>query len=772
MSCFKCGKEHNNEGLYCPECAAEMVENQASAVEPVEEPTPDGIALLAAPEEALEVPAKEACEAPAEAPKKKKKGLLIALAIATVALVGSVVALLLNWNNWFGPKSNIPENPAEYVAFLAEPRIESAKTAVTDAYGKWLQTQSGPQCVDTTVEMEISDEVLSLLAEVASGAEVTQDLSWLRDITLDIRSNEAPDRSALETVVKLLIGQEHIMTLDEKVRLEDMAAYLAVPELNQQYLKLNENGVLSDTDSWRMNRLLSQIKQELPEAEGLNATVAGIGDILLRYTTKNVTKASQTITVNGVQQKVTALQSKLSGQDQLELIQALLSFLKEDEAARAFAKAVMSHSDDFGISVKDMELSMDIYDQLMDEAIATLEEEKKDVQAEDYLVLDTYASGEQVLGYGLRRFANGIEDSYVWGAVANVDGVFHLEICADQDFRLVGTGALGESGLFDGEFTVYVDGEVYLTLKLEGVNLLTGYGKYILVSTEALLDSLGLGSLAKLIAAGLSVELELWDGGGRLVALGGQSSLFSANVKTSASVGQSLAFPESYVDVSDANSFQGWMIDVKLDGVVQALKNAGLPKENHEAVDNAVKQWNLTQMEARLIGAWTVTMDLAPRINAQMAAAEPDVAAYGMTSFQDLYVTINLNFYEDGTFLMEADKASIEQFFKSMKAQFASMIRKPMEEELKGSGYTLDELLALMGMTMEEFIDEMLPKEMETQFADGIYNAGTFEVREDGTVCLGEKFPGCQLVDGKLMIQAPEGEEYVILYPIELTKVE
>ncbi len=712
MFCLNCGKEHDNEGLYCPECAAALAATQMAAQQfAAEEPDVEEIPEVTAPAEAENI-------LPVEPPKKKKKGLFIGLAIAAVALVGGIVALVLNWSNWFG--DGIPKDPAKYVAFLEEPRMEQAQNALEEAYDAVKNAEIGALCTDSVLEIESSQAFWDLITE----SDGQSDFSWLSNITLNIRSNEAPDRMAKETIVEVLIGGEHILTVDQKTDFAALAEYLAIPQINSEYLMLDYTDLLSGVDVQARNDLQQELIDALPEAEAVGDAVAAFHEILLKYITADVTKETQTITVNGVEKQVTALQSRLTELQILEMYEEIIVLLQENEAARqmvqAYVNYAIGYTEAMGLTAEDAGISTEDFQQALEDALAEIQEGKEITEPSTYVILDIYASGKEVLGYGIHSFADDEEEFFAWAAAVTVDGVSHLEIWVDDIAVIRGQSTQDKEGFVNGQYALSVSDHEYLTLEMKNVSAESGYGVYVLAPEQALMELMELEDLAE---EPVCLELEIREEGGKFTLLAGDKSLLALNMTATVSEGQAITMPQG-VDAMDDAALVDWLMNIKLEGVVQSIKDAGLPQEDYAAADSLVQQWNdilgYMQMEKALIGTWKGTVKMDDVMN--------ELFKENGVVFEDLTMDITIHFAEDETYSVEYDKASVEALAESMVDQIIATLEQMLRVEANKYGMGLTDLLRHWGYSsMDSYLESMdfdretLEKDLTSYFVESSY---------------------------------------------------
>ncbi len=580
MFCMKCGKPHDGPGFLCPQCAAAQAPEQAApqsvSQTPVQQMPEAPYLPPVQPQSVMDF----TLNVPVEAPQKKKKtGLLIGLGILAVVLIAGVLVLALNWNRWFG-KPGIPEDPEDYIAFLEEPRMEGMAQEITDTYGKFLEANQAGR-TDTTVELFIGEEILDLLSQELANSGVDMELGWLSQITLEFYGNDDPDGSASQIGLGLDIGAEHIASFDGIVDIEKQILYLAVPELNRQYVQidLQELGELPASLK-SVQKLEKDLWKDLPDEKAVGNTVEGVQQLLLKYLTAEVTKTTRTITANGVEKSVTVLESRISQDDLLKLAQELVELLKNDPAVRQAVQAVVDYATDYSALMDEAaeEISMEAFDKMMDRAIQSLQEAGEDTEEGNYLIVETYADGARMLGRGVQMFTDGKLDAQAFYAAVEKDGTTYYELNLDDEAAVTGQGST-KNGKFSGSFLLTVEGDSYLSLELKDVDG-DGCGAYLFTPEAALLDALELDDLSRVLASALSIQVDVRQDGGKLSLLAGKATVFSLDVQTATGKGKSITIPGDAVDFTDEKAMMQWVRELDLQALKDALEAAGCPVDS------------------------------------------------------------------------------------------------------------------------------------------------------------------------------------------------
>lgn len=179
-----------------------------------------------------------------------------------------------------------------------------------------------------------------------------------------------------------------------------------------------------------------------------------------------------------------------------------------------------------------------------------------------------------------------------------------------------------------------------------------------------------------------------------------------------------------------------------------------------------------------LIGSWETTLDLTDMVNEQMEA--------GMGAQQDLmeYFTIKsfplkliLTFNEDDTYKLAMDKAAMDQSLDNILKDFRDGATRYFEDIIAESGQemTIDEALASMGITMDDFMEQLFNKDAMVSSMGEMESSGTFEVKSGKLFLTDEEGTGLEpyTLDGTTLTLTGEGVddgELMGMYPMVFSK--
>lgn len=107
-----------------------------------------------------------------------------------------------------------------------------------------------------------------------------------------------------------------------------------------------------------------------------------------------------------------------------------------------------------------------------------------------------------------------------------------------------------------------------------------------------------------------------------------------------------------------------------------------------------------SETKTTIVGTWETDIDMTDMLNEQMVAA----GVGDFITISSFNLTLIMEFNENGTGALRMDEKALEKSFEGLADDMA----KGMKSYFSSMGLDLDELLAMEGMSMDDFIDEMM----------------------------------------------------------------
>ena len=562
MNCKTCGMPLPADAELCENCGTpvEVAESIAEAPEtaPVSEQIPDQV-----PEETPPIMLNTAAE-----PPRKKLGLKAILIGAGALLLVLAVVIALNFGSitrWFLLNFGSAD---EIFQTVQQQNIE----VLANAFGKAYETaygSSGAQTTHTQTNMHIKPGkiVMSGLDGMTDANGQPMDMSWLKDIRVQVDANYRPDGYRVNMGIGFV--QQRVISLEILADSATGKQYVAIPELNETYLCIPSEEALTS-----MSMLLPGY---LPEPEVMQDVLARYLTIPLKHIC-DVTRSEETVTVDDMEAKAAVLTARMHEKAALEMVVEILQTAREDQALKAVVEAAgeaQSASVPGASAAEHYAQFQKTVDTALTECRAQLETAGTDEYLSWILYLDARSGamlGQRLVspeGEELLKFMVLTQDEEVAAqlAVPEVEILFQASV---------------EKGIVDGKATLRVDGEDGLKIDFEEFDVLKSEGTIGIGFGEAVMDAdMSLGALR------LEIELQGTQTGKIKILVGG--IVFATVSYEGKEVDEeTITFPEKVLDAEDQMASYAWMAGMKFDTLLANLKAAGVPES---LIQSLVQAW-------------------------------------------------------------------------------------------------------------------------------------------------------------------------------------
>lgn len=134
--------------------------------------------------------------------------------------------------------------------------------------------------------------------------------------------------------------------------------------------------------------------------------------------------------------------------------------------------------------------------------------------------------------------------------------------------------------------------------------------------------------------------------------------------------------------------------------------------------------------EAKLVGQWKCEKEFAEQFNEEMGLDE-ELAQY--LSIDSFKLTLCMEFHEDGTYAMYADKDALNEAVQAVRDMLVDGMGRYLVDMVQaetGMEMDLDAILEMAGMSLEELIDESIPDDLVDEIADEMKQEGKFKAKD------------------------------------------
>lgn len=614
MFCMYCGKPTEGEQKVCAECAAARSRTGAPQSAPVTqkaEPFAEEAFQLNTP---AAKPAK-----PAKAAKKPGKVGLIVAAVAAVVVV-AVLAVVLLAPGFFARNFASPE---DYMEHVEKKTVEQVADMVSDVYGSVAgKAEQKANGASLDVHLQMGDSLLSGLMMGMTGSDLDMDLSWLKDIALEI--DAATEGDMAKGDIGIGLGSQRILTMSVLWDMAEQAAWIGIPELNDTYLSMDMDEIyeasgMDMADFMDQQENLEKVLEKLPSEEVINELLNKYMAIALSHI-DDVEKDTKTVEVDDIEQELTELTAKIHEEDILEMAVDMLETLKDDKQAQElFAVVVelgtmmapsyeMVWNDAMGtyeyVPVTEDIDAQEMLEEFIDEGLDTLEDMIDDAKKSNYIKVKTYINNsDEVVGRTISVSGQEEEISYitVW------DGdEFEFEALLGE-VEITGKGSR-EKGLIEAEYVLNAEGMEVLTLEVsdwDEKQAEAGYlcGTLRLAPSDMLLNEIMYDldySVASMLSGSdlaLEIDLNMTEessaAGVKLMA--DRTMLLGVTFSVATSEGEKVSAPANEValivdGMPNEEALQNWILDMDFDALLKNLRAAGVPSDLVGILESYVAQ--------------------------------------------------------------------------------------------------------------------------------------------------------------------------------------
>lgn len=521
--------------------------------------------------------------------KTKKKWLKKATAICTAGLL-SAAAL-----------SSAVYAADSYSSIEKNAWSEKVKE-MAGAYATSLEeSQSLMSGVQGDMSLKLEDSGRSLLGFIAPF-----DVSWMNDITLSTTSTFVDGQTG--TLMKVLLNDNLICTLEYYLDPETQDIYMRIPELSDKYLKTNlkeateqqaatieediENAdIPADADSLASAyseslslsaSLMSDLSASMPEATVVETLLAKYGSMLFDNLTE-VDGSQATLTAGDISQECTVYEGQISAADAIKTGTDILEAAKSDEDIKKLL-------DSWSEKLSDGENLYDSFTESIDTGLDALKNTDTDDSDESYISTRIWVDENgRIAGREISLHENDTDTPVLtWQMPENgSDFGYLLSFTPDDesDYVLSGSGQIDGDKL-NGTYEFSTGGTVLSVIEVKDydtASIKEGYlnGNYTVTFPAGDTEDDSLAMLEN-FALVLDLSSEKTSGSVALSVESAGSTLGTLSITSGA--GETVDIPDlaSLKDVCDASNdedMNDYAATLDFTSIMENLSAAGVPDE-------------------------------------------------------------------------------------------------------------------------------------------------------------------------------------------------
>lgn len=616
MFCTNCGKSLNEGTAFCPNCGVKVAEEMAQtpvANEPAMQETPGvmepEINANAAETVATDVTDSVASEEPAElvaegqegnsteipeavtsqepVPVKKsfakkifnKKVGIIAgvLLVAGAVVAGAYPFLETMYIKTLG-------TPKQYLGYVIEKNLDEGLDSFPEIWDMAMKSYTDGITAEETADIEIGDGLTELVEDLGGG-DITPYIDWLDTVSLTAKATVKDFENAADIGIKL--NNVDLGTIKYGLDSENGSFYMGIPDYNSQYIGYAseygggmEGGMIYSARP----EFMSDVIKAFPDGEKTR-------EILKKYAksaakgVKNVTKDSETLEANGLEQKLTALTVKIDGETAKSVSLEILKELKKDEDIK---KIVYDVVDAVGEEKPD-------YEDSIQEAIDECNEWEP---SDDEVELKLYVNGKDEI-VGLSLVVEEFELEFVSVRKGNELGE-RLTVKADMTSVVYEGGGNISGDKLTGEFGISAMGVDLVEINVEDYDLEKAKeglfnGSITIKVCDAVARIPGADIPAEICDLSLKISGEmssLEKGSAEVSLLYGNDLCVKISAEAEMRDAEQISMPQDFISIDDDAKLIEWVYGIDSDKLLERLDKAGLPDEYMSALEMAFEYLN------------------------------------------------------------------------------------------------------------------------------------------------------------------------------------
>ncbi|MGN1132708.1 MAG: zinc-ribbon domain-containing protein [Ruminococcus sp.] len=603
MFCKYCGKQIDDNVVFCPDCGKAVKAVNSENATPAEQYSADnqnnntvepsvqnvqGVNFVA-PTGVSETPQTTVAENSVQndygvnpdfqpQPKKKRK-LPKVLAIVGVCVVVIAVIVALNFSFILGTLIKTFGSGSDYMRFVEGKQVSSYAENISEAYGdNLLEALSSDKSQTANLSVKLSDKGRELINTFSTTGEDI-DLEWLEDAKVSFTSNR--DGETQQFKMGLDLGGKDIISTDYIMDAKNKEVYIAIPELSEKYLMTDIEGM----DDFSFNDI-DKIVEALPDESKLNDMIETYADIIID-SLDDVALDDSTIEISNIEEDCTKLTLKVSERQVLEICQKILNEAENDEELKDVIRDIVKALNDISGEPAVAGDADEMIDEMKNSVKNALD--SLDGDGEDLFTLVDYVNGShEIIGRAIE--VNGEEViSYVTVEDGN-DVYYQLKISEE----CVITGKAEESGdKINGEFTVEVEGQEILLIETKDFDA-DKLKKGELVGSLSIKPGATLTAVSDptmpVSVSDVSLEMNFLEESADVKLLMEGEELITLGVDTESKDSSKIDIPKDsdVCDTSDETALSEYFATMDFYTIIDNLSSAGIPEEFIEELETSL----------------------------------------------------------------------------------------------------------------------------------------------------------------------------------------
>ncbi len=558
MFCRNCGFNFEAPATFCPQCGA-PVQDHTNTQQTTEEIAPQ-----------------IQCEQPVinqHPPKKSKKGLIIGIVAAVVAVIVTLLAfnasLVANYFN----KTFLSDK--EYL----KSTVQDSSSVFAEDLGSVLEQLNTNKTIIPSQNIEYEINLGKSGADLI-GQMLGMDVSWAKNATLDMNAHFNENKYSGDMAINL--NNKKIISLNYILDMESYTIYMQIPEFNNEYISIPlATGTESAVSSQEIQKNLDDIISVLPDTKTLENIITRYIGIVFDCM-EEVQKETVTLDVKGVSLKCDKYSVEL---DRDFLVKAFSTVFKEAKNDNDIKKIVLDIAKAEFLNIENADEFYKNYQDFLDDAIKSIEEADN---SEIGFTYNTWINNKGNI-IGLEIEHKEFVFSY-FNVEKGKDYAVEISIEIDGNkFSFEGEGKTSGSKK-SGEFVVQAMGVDFVEIELKDFDTKSYEKGYTNGTVEikpssamllSMLDSVPteLSSLINDLSLKLDIKSSEKEIGYKISLYQDDDLLANLGLNGSTIDNEKANIPSNSVSSNDESAIQKWAEKIDINKILNSLKEAGVPAD-------------------------------------------------------------------------------------------------------------------------------------------------------------------------------------------------
>ena len=452
---------------------------------------------------------------------------------------------------------DIRNDPAQYEGLQEAALLRKLATNNLKFY---MTAMPEPISTGKKVDMNLTvgNTILDLLEEsMGEGA----DLSFLQNIRMTLDVGQADNSAKLAMAVGL--NGKTVVTLNMLMNMAENVMYMGIPELSDAWIEMDMSQMMGPVEEGMASiptDRLTQLMNALPDAETLANLLDRYANIALAEL-NNVTQTTETLSVGGITQDVTALTLKIYEADAMKAVKAVITEAKDDAEIKGIIESLAGENG---------EQMYAQFQEIINNLLSTFDEHFAEAEAnkDEYIQLVTYIDSKYNIA-GMELTQPGFENRgevHFYNLIENGNFAFESNIAAmltgSENSKIVGSGTVN-GGKTTGTYTLQVENADFLNVHVQNLDITLPFVE-------------------------LGLQITQGENNFELKLLSASTTLVGISLWITDSNGPALNVPSNTVDGMDSSAMQQWAENLDLENLLNNLEAAGVPSELIDALTGAM----------------------------------------------------------------------------------------------------------------------------------------------------------------------------------------